>query len=498
MISKKAFTLVELIVVITIIAILWTIWFINLSSYVKTSKDTKRLSDINNIYKKINIESNKGTPLEKLILKKRVQEITINSNSWVLAIQWKINYKLLKENSENFKDGNFDYPIAYAKWWYWKDFFKFISIATVSDEYSKAIEKTNYYKFDENDSPSILKDLNNNFVVNEGIFLPYDLELWIDNLWYINKQSCLDSWWFWSDDDKRIWLYKWNWFCISPRIWDFSNDWPWNWISLNWWWNRTNTNNNWWDTSNITDSGNDNDNFWQTRYLDSNDWYKCKKIWEATSSFIWEDTIVWRMKWLSTNKSNLTELQSINWISNALPPNDHPVPAIFIADCIDWIKDLWTDMTYYHIDDNIEKISYSEYNNNISLNTATWSQTLNNKTYINRQRYLLWWTQLWWWHIPSAYSFIENGFSAADNPDWENLTWIDRWEYQISCENWIYTDWNDNNDNESIWLSSIWDTDWSSWLWAFKKAWETWCGELKSLWTSWKWWTSSARIVIRP
>jgi prepilin-type N-terminal cleavage/methylation domain-containing protein len=43
------FTLVELIVVITILAILWTIAFISLQWYSAQARDSKRLSDIQNI-----------------------------------------------------------------------------------------------------------------------------------------------------------------------------------------------------------------------------------------------------------------------------------------------------------------------------------------------------------------------------------------------------------------------------------------------------------------
>lgn len=48
---NKAFTLVELIVVITILAILWTIAFISFQWYSKTSRDSVRISDMNNIEK---------------------------------------------------------------------------------------------------------------------------------------------------------------------------------------------------------------------------------------------------------------------------------------------------------------------------------------------------------------------------------------------------------------------------------------------------------------
>ncbi len=55
--SKFAFTLVELIVVITIIAILWTIAFISLQWYSAQARDSKRLSEIQNIKKSLELFS---------------------------------------------------------------------------------------------------------------------------------------------------------------------------------------------------------------------------------------------------------------------------------------------------------------------------------------------------------------------------------------------------------------------------------------------------------
>jgi prepilin-type N-terminal cleavage/methylation domain-containing protein len=47
--QQKAFTLVELIVVITILAILWTIAFISMEWYSKSSRDSVRISDVSNM-----------------------------------------------------------------------------------------------------------------------------------------------------------------------------------------------------------------------------------------------------------------------------------------------------------------------------------------------------------------------------------------------------------------------------------------------------------------
>ncbi|MDR1945516.1 MAG: type II secretion system GspH family protein [Candidatus Peribacteria bacterium] len=57
--AKKAFTLVELIVVITILAILATISFITLQGFTSQARDAKRVSDIRSLISKIEIENTK-------------------------------------------------------------------------------------------------------------------------------------------------------------------------------------------------------------------------------------------------------------------------------------------------------------------------------------------------------------------------------------------------------------------------------------------------------
>ena len=53
--NSKAFTLVELIVVITILAILWTIAFLSFQWYSKDSRDTVRLNDLKTIEKSLEL-----------------------------------------------------------------------------------------------------------------------------------------------------------------------------------------------------------------------------------------------------------------------------------------------------------------------------------------------------------------------------------------------------------------------------------------------------------
>ncbi len=53
--NKKAFTLVELIVVITILAILWTIAFLSFQWYTMEARNSARVSDLNNINKALSL-----------------------------------------------------------------------------------------------------------------------------------------------------------------------------------------------------------------------------------------------------------------------------------------------------------------------------------------------------------------------------------------------------------------------------------------------------------
>ncbi len=47
---KKAFTLVELIVVVTILAILWAIWFVSYNWYLSWVRDTNRTSQLTSLH----------------------------------------------------------------------------------------------------------------------------------------------------------------------------------------------------------------------------------------------------------------------------------------------------------------------------------------------------------------------------------------------------------------------------------------------------------------
>ena len=90
MMHNKAFTLVELIVVITILAVLWTIAFVSFQWYAASSRDSVRITDLKNIDKVLKL---KVTAWETLLLPEQALKITA---SWTtLSYQWNMSEKLL-------------------------------------------------------------------------------------------------------------------------------------------------------------------------------------------------------------------------------------------------------------------------------------------------------------------------------------------------------------------------------------------------------------------
>lgn len=162
----KAFTLVELIVVITILAILGTIAFISLQWYSAWARDSKRVSNINELIKNVNIKALKWTWLETIIVNwnwpwTTATDISSNlriNNTWaILAEQWAINFLAIQEDGSKFKDNWNDYRFSYALGWSGSWTYKFLQIATRLETDNTVKLIWNYYKFDtENDYPSII------------------------------------------------------------------------------------------------------------------------------------------------------------------------------------------------------------------------------------------------------------------------------------------------------------------------------------------------------
>jgi len=108
LLNRKAFTFVELIVVLVIIAILSTIWFTVYESYLSSWRDTNRVLQLKDINSGLSIYGTKS----KLPLPEGAISITAWSN--IISYQWNLSSKIIKAISYNgwWKDPDFDvYPV---------------------------------------------------------------------------------------------------------------------------------------------------------------------------------------------------------------------------------------------------------------------------------------------------------------------------------------------------------------------------------------------------
>ena len=92
-IKTKAFTLVELIVVITILAILWTIWFISLQWYSANARDSVRIANLTNMDKWLAILQAKDWPLPL-----PEWSVTTITSSWShILTQWEFTQSMAEQ-----------------------------------------------------------------------------------------------------------------------------------------------------------------------------------------------------------------------------------------------------------------------------------------------------------------------------------------------------------------------------------------------------------------
>jgi prepilin-type N-terminal cleavage/methylation domain-containing protein len=244
--NKKAFTLVELIVVITILAILWTIAFISFQWHSTSARDSKRLSDINNVLKIMSIEIIKWISIINLITIEKVNTwLIVNWIEPELSAQWIPNFQELKINGDDFKDPltKTDYIFSYIVWWMWTWIpnwtYKFYQAATINENKNNAVVRWDYYEMQSWDSPSIIKNDNDQFVVNDWIILPYDLvtnwNSWWNSWLPIIVNSCSSS-----PSFLNIWnISEWN-PSTENQAWIYS-DTPWDctYSCINWYsWNE--------------------------------------------------------------------------------------------------------------------------------------------------------------------------------------------------------------------------------------------------------------------
>ena len=352
---KKAFTLVELIVVITILAILWTIAFISLQWYSREARDSKRIQDIRSLLTKLNVENVKGTPYRDMLSWWQIHYIDINWNAEEVY-QWNIDYEYLRESRENFLDPktNKDYDFATSEWttkYKAEDQrFNFIEWRYESEKTNEEVILWNYYKYLSSDAENLFT-----WAIN-----PYEWPAWITEV---------PNWLCW--DCKNIIIKDWNWKgytimdrnlgatsndiskCNSFTLWACSKDVAWNYFQ---WWNNTPIS---WDATISTfDVQIDASMYWP----DNINWY----YWDETKNFI---------LWTSWNRYDWSIIQNDKlwwlWVSqndiknknNILVPNQWP--------CQKWYhvpkQEEWQDLLKIYL--TYKSISYSSWTYDWSSNT---------------------------------------------------------------------------------------------------------------------------------
>jgi prepilin-type N-terminal cleavage/methylation domain-containing protein len=108
--QQKAFTIVELIVVVAIISILWTIWFISFSENISEARDGQRKSDLAQIKSSMKLYKQ-----QKWVYPAPWDNFSIFSWSTAVAYQWKLNEKVTLSTLDDLPlDPDLEIPYLYS------------------------------------------------------------------------------------------------------------------------------------------------------------------------------------------------------------------------------------------------------------------------------------------------------------------------------------------------------------------------------------------------
>ena len=172
--TKKAFTLVELIVVITILAILGTIAFISLQGYSGEAKNSKVTSDLRNIASALETSSTRnGTILLDVVTNTwTYTDNAVTWNFWGTGVSsgtlsttnysiGSVNFSTIGQNGEDFKDPNSGTPAKdYVFWVVTTGQFKAYQLAweVIENDVKKARITGTYYEVEAaNDVDGLIK-----------------------------------------------------------------------------------------------------------------------------------------------------------------------------------------------------------------------------------------------------------------------------------------------------------------------------------------------------
>lgn len=463
---RKAFTLVELIVVITILAILWAISFVSLSLYSKEARDSKRISEANSLLSKINIEITRGVKINDLITTGTWYTLRILWEEKEV-IAWNINFDNLKESEDNYNNtfySNIEYPIAYTKKWDWNSNY-FIQLATFSEIDNSFVLLWNYYQNEVEDAPSLLLNANWDFIV-DGQGLKSNACWWTIIDWYFldkekkwtivsktKEENIINNDWVivWSITKKQEFSCNNS---IFSKIWEeqiigmncdelLNNEWT---ICALWW------------------KGNSTDWF----YFSDIDWNK--KYPSECNDLLTDDAFKEVIEWQDTSKSPYNWTNYINWIYFIKPENSTTEYKVY---CDMNTNYWWRTLGFYWW--NINSTNSLSYRNVIinwqALKTYTSNASkfpvLKNWTINNFSQVLFKWTnatwiwQKWAWSsfltypawttsIPPAYRWVEN--AKAPNTLYINTAW---WDYSYAPLDHTFTLRDANWRSSICWWASV-------------------------------------------
>lgn len=182
---KSAFTLVELMVIVVILSILATVWFISYEDYLVDARDSKRLSQMQNLRDAFRLYTTRwNLPLPS-------DKVDIQSNSQTFAYQWFANKEVLDAISH---DENVSDPLDWDFYTYYlsrdRKNFQILWYLEKEDEssFSRLLNNTGYAVDFISRFPKVFgKELW--IIVSQDDLIPLQLIPKYKNQWYINLSS---------------------------------------------------------------------------------------------------------------------------------------------------------------------------------------------------------------------------------------------------------------------------------------------------------------------
>ena len=433
--KKKAFTLVELIIVITILTILSSIAFISFQNYTKDTRDSVRLVDIKQIYNWLDIERIKT---EKTPLPEKYIEVTDGTK--ILTYQWYVWERILRQ----IKINNW-WQDPLTKWYY----------TYTTDPQNKKIQLMTYLETS-NKEVKILWKLEElikqaNATTNSWYYQDKHIYIYWDKIWILTdknkvplQETTTNTWIDLTTNTQELTTYFW---------WDIY-DW---WKSTSTWVTLINEIN--WIINNLTD------NKYSISWTIANwSWWSIFLCWTSKSiepnwNFLLDNINYW------TNCSSIKIIK--NWYDCSIL-NDWPISLSSNIDNLIWSCDPWNCIS------RIESVNSHDYLiPTISHWTNTWgilSYDVNENNWV--YKYKLENVNCYYWsfvNLTEGLSPITQSCWIDYYKDWDTCSQVWIWEYS--------TLWDINKHSCTLKpINSVFISRWN---------WEDNCNRSCNLWYGW-------------